>query len=60
MATCKFSDIEALTLLDHDEANDISSLSEFSSSEEDIDEHRFGSTRSEDLDIDPAILDGIG
>ena len=52
MATQKFSDIKALTLLDHDEANDVSSLSELSSSEEeDIDEHLFSlgddSTRSE-------------
>ena len=65
MATRKFSDVEELTLLDHDEANDVSSLSELSSSEEeDIDEHLFGlgddSTRNEDLDIDLAILDGIG
>ena len=61
-----FSDIEAFTCLDHDEANDVSSLSELSSSEEeeDIDEHVFGLgddfTRNEDIDIDLAILDGIG
>ena len=65
MATHKFLDIEAFTLLDHDEANDVSSLSELSSSEEeDIVEHLFGlgddSTRNEDIDIDLAILDGIG
>ena len=55
MATRKFSDIEAFTLLDHDEANGVSSLSELSSSEEeDIVEHLFGlgddSTRNEDKD----------
>ena len=65
MATRKFSDIEALALLDRDEADDVSSLSELSSSEEeDIDEHLFGLAddfiRSEDSDIDLAILDGIG
>ena len=65
MATHKFSDIEALALLDRDEADDVSSLSELSSSEEeDIDENLFGLAddfiRSEDLDIALAILDGIG
>ena len=65
MATRKFSDFEALALLDRDEADDVSSLSELSSSEEeDIDEHLCGLAddfiRSEDLDIDLAILDGIG
>ena len=64
MATRKLSDIEALALLDRDEADDLSSLSELSSSEEeDIDEHLFGLADdfigSEDLDIDLAILDGI-
>ena len=64
MATHKFSDIEALALLDRDEADDVSSLSELSSSEEeDIDENLFGLAddfiRSEDLDIALAILDGI-
>ena len=65
MATRKFSDIESFALLYRDEANDVSSLSELSSSEEeDIDEHLFGvvddSTCNEDLEIDLAILDGIG
>ena len=66
MVTRKFTDIEAFTLLDPDELNDVSLfLSELSSSEEeDIDEHLFGlgddSTRNEDIDIDLAILDGIG
>ena len=65
MVTHKFSDIEVLALLDWDEADDVSSLSELSSSEEEhIDEHLFGLaddyTHSEDLDIDLAILDGIG
>ena len=64
MATRKFLDIKAFTLLDHDEANNVSSLSKLSSSvEEDIVEHLFGlgddSTRNEDMDIDLAILDGI-
>ena len=64
MATRKLSDIEALALLDRNEADDVSSLSELSSSEEeDIDEHLFGLADdfigSEDLDIDLAILDGI-
>ena len=36
------SHIEALALLDRDEADDASSLSKLSSSEEDIDEHLFG------------------
>ena len=65
MVTRKFSDIKAFTLPDHDEANDVSSLSDLSSSEEeDIVEHLFGlgddSTRNEYIDIDLAILDGIG
>ena len=59
MATHKFSDIEALALLDRDEADDVSSLSELSSSEEeDIDEHLCGLADDfnfrEDLDIDLA------
>ena len=64
MVTRTFSDIKVSTRLDHDEANDVSSLSELSSSEEDVDEHLFGlghdSTRNEDIDLDLAILDGIG
>ena len=65
MAARKLTDIEALALLDRDEADDVSSLSELSSSEEeDIDEHLLGLADdfigSEDLDIDLAILDGIG
>ena len=53
----------SLALFDRDEADDVSSLLS-SSEKEDIDEHLCGLAddfiRSEDLDIDLAILDGIG